>query len=192
MASHNYFKWQKTNIFNNIKLVNWIKYKLDPVFENHLWQTQAKIQIWLVTSLPIYPQNFLVGFRRFTKITLWGVGGTVPPSPPRGAAPATVAFSEKMEQNKQSLSTCHEKATVGLYFVILYGTINTYSVMSYCKFSDACSKPQSGNNCGKTPYPRTQIDESESWPRSKGVARGAQGGWDVPEMCLKCIILVPL
>jgi len=24
--------------------------KLDPVFENHLWQTQAEIQVWLVKS----------------------------------------------------------------------------------------------------------------------------------------------
>jgi len=55
MALHNYFKWQKTK-FNNIKLVkNWIEYKLDPVFKNHLWQTQAEIQVWLVTSLPIPP-----------------------------------------------------------------------------------------------------------------------------------------
>jgi len=45
MALHNYFKWQK-NKFNDIKLVNnWIKYKLDPVFENRLWETQAEIQV---------------------------------------------------------------------------------------------------------------------------------------------------
>jgi len=41
------------NKFNDIKLVNnWIKYKLDLVFENHLWQTQAEIQLWLVKSAP--------------------------------------------------------------------------------------------------------------------------------------------
>jgi len=61
MASHNYFKGQKK--FNNIKLLNnLIKYKLDPVFENYLWQTQAEIQVWLVTSphsiLPIFSHRF--------------------------------------------------------------------------------------------------------------------------------------
>jgi len=78
------------NKFNNIKLVNnWKKYKLDPVFENYLWQTQAEIQVWLVMSPLPYPQYFLIGFRRFTKMTFVRSGGTVPPSPPppRGAAP---------------------------------------------------------------------------------------------------------
>jgi len=42
MASHNYFKRQKK--FNNVKLVNnWMKYKLDPVFENHLRKSQVEI-----------------------------------------------------------------------------------------------------------------------------------------------------
>jgi len=37
------FKKTKSK-FNNNKLVNnWIKYLLDPVFENHLCQTQAEI-----------------------------------------------------------------------------------------------------------------------------------------------------
>jgi len=58
MASHNYFKWQK-NKFSNTKLVNnWVKYKLDSIFENHLWETQAEIQVWLVTSLLPIPQIF--------------------------------------------------------------------------------------------------------------------------------------
>jgi len=40
----------KKNKCNNIKLViNWVNYT-DPVFENHLWQTQAEIQVWLVMS----------------------------------------------------------------------------------------------------------------------------------------------
>jgi len=49
MASHNQPVSNDKKKFNNIKLVkNRIKYKLDPVFENHLWQTQAEIQVWLV------------------------------------------------------------------------------------------------------------------------------------------------
>jgi len=49
------------NKFDNIKLVNnWMKYKLDPVFENHLPQTQIEIRVWLVTSpLPHIPKYFL-------------------------------------------------------------------------------------------------------------------------------------
>jgi len=85
MASHNYFKMTKKK-FNKfyIKLLNnWIKYKLDPVFKNHLWQTQTKIQVWLVTSsLPPYPKHFLIGFRRFIKMAFVRSRGTVSPIPP--------------------------------------------------------------------------------------------------------------
>jgi len=72
------------NKFNDIKLVNnWIKYKLDPVFENHLLQTRPKFKYdWWRHPLPPYPQYFLIGFRRFIKMTFVRSGGTVPPSPP--------------------------------------------------------------------------------------------------------------
>jgi len=71
MASHNYIKWQKSK-YNNIKLVKiWLKYKLDPGF----WKPLATSSAWNsgmfgdVTPTP-YPQYFLIGFRRFTKMTL--------------------------------------------------------------------------------------------------------------------------
>jgi len=67
------------NKFNNIKLVkNWIKYKSDPVFENHLWQTRAEIQVWMVTS----PYNTLNIFSSvlddLQKWPLRRVGGLFP------------------------------------------------------------------------------------------------------------------
>jgi len=88
MASHNYFKWQKK--YNNIKLVNnWIKYKLDP----DLWKPLVTNSAWNsgmvddVTS-PSCPQYFLIGFRRFTKITFERSGGRLyPPSPPQWRRP---------------------------------------------------------------------------------------------------------
>jgi len=63
------------NKFSNIKFVNkWIKYKLVPVFKNYLCQTQAKIQVWLVTSPPI-PTLFSHRFKAIYKNDLcddWG------------------------------------------------------------------------------------------------------------------------
>jgi len=57
--------------------------KLDPVFENHLWQTQAEIQVWLVTSpLSHTPNIFSSVLDDLQKWPLWGVGGTVPPQSP--------------------------------------------------------------------------------------------------------------
>jgi len=35
-----------------------MKFKLDPVFENHLWRTRTEIQVWLVTSTPHTPNIF--------------------------------------------------------------------------------------------------------------------------------------
>jgi len=86
--------FQMKKKLNNIKLVNnWIKYKLDPVFENNLWQTQAEIQQWLVKygdvtpPPPHTPNIFSSVLDDLQKWPLWGVGGLFPPSPTRGAAP---------------------------------------------------------------------------------------------------------
>jgi len=74
------FQMTKNKFNTVIEIVkNWIKYTLDPVFENNLWQTQAEIQAWLVTSSPPYPQYFLIGFRRFIKMTSERSGGLFPP-----------------------------------------------------------------------------------------------------------------
>jgi len=71
-------------IASNIKLVNnWIKYMLDPVFENHLWLWQTQVEIMVVdVTLPPYPQYFLIGFRRFTKMTIVRSEGIVSPQSP--------------------------------------------------------------------------------------------------------------
>jgi len=69
MGSHNYFKWQKNKFDKLVK--NWMKYKLDPDFKNHLWQTQSEIQVWLVTLLLPHTPNIFSSVLDDYKNGLW-------------------------------------------------------------------------------------------------------------------------
>jgi len=129
MASHNYFKWQK-NKFYNIQLVNnWIKYKLGLVFEYHLWQTQAEIQVWLVTSPSTGHtlNTFSSVLDDLQKLPLWGAGGLFPQFP-RGAAPvwpirATVCVYDLLCLMLGIINNTVSTTTV---FTITFGKINAF------------------------------------------------------------------
>jgi len=59
---------------------------------------------------PLYPQYFLIGFRRFTKRTFVRSGETVPPSLPRGATHELVVSLGKKLRFRYSF-TCQGTST---------------------------------------------------------------------------------